>query len=70
MRMWSHEEHNEALSRRARECSVRMVFEKRDEHPSLLAAIQSITAKIGCSAQTLQTWVAPQTEHEAGGGMG
>ena len=39
------------------ERAVRMVFEQRSEHASQWAAIQSIAAKIGCSAQTLCSWV-------------
>ncbi|MGB8401526.1 IS3 family transposase, partial [Bradyrhizobium sp.] len=37
--------------------AVRMVLEHRGEHPSHWAAIVSIAAKIGCTAQTLNTWV-------------
>src|SRR5215468_1424648 len=36
-----------------RERAVRMVFEHRTEHTSQWAAIVSIAAKIGCTAQTL-----------------
>ena len=49
-----------------RERSVRMVFEQRSEHPSQWAAIQSIAAKIGCTAQTLHTWVRRQHERDTG----
>ena len=48
-----------------RERSVRMVFEQRSEHSSQWAAIQSIAAKIGCSAQTLCSWVR-QHERDTG----
>ena len=34
-----------------------MVLEHRGEYPSLWAAIDSITPKIGCVPQTLHTWV-------------
>jgi transposase len=40
-----------------RERSVRMVFEQREQHGSQWAAIVSIAGKIGCSAQSLNTWV-------------
>ena len=45
------------FSREVRERAVRMVFEHRTEHPSQWAAIVSIAAKIGCTAQTLSNWV-------------
>jgi transposase len=40
-----------------RERAVRMVLEHRDEHGSEWAAISSIAAKIGCTAETLRRWV-------------
>lgn len=45
------------FSPEVRERAVRMVFEQRDQHGSQWAAIESIAAKIGCSAQTLSNWV-------------
>ena len=40
-----------------RERAVRMVQEHRGEYPTLWAAIESISAKIGCVPQTLNEWV-------------
>ncbi len=40
-----------------RERAVRMVFEHREEHPSLWAAISSIAEKFGVSPETLRKWV-------------
>ena len=40
-----------------RERAVRMVLEHRGEHASQWAAIVSIAAKIGCTAQTLNEWI-------------
>ena len=40
-----------------RERAVRMVFEHQGEHESQWAAMGSIAAKIGCTAETLRKWV-------------
>ena len=45
------------FSSEVRERAVRMVVEHRGEHASQWAAIVSIAAKIGCTAQTLNEWV-------------
>jgi transposase len=40
-----------------RERAVRLFQEHVHEHPSRWAAMQSIAEKIGCTTQTLSTWV-------------
>ena len=55
------------FSPEVRERSVKMVLEHQDEYESQWAAIVSIAAKIGCSAQTLHNWVA-QAERDVGAG--
>ena len=45
------------FSPEVRERAVRMVIEHRGDHASQWAAIVSIAAKIGCTAQTLHNWV-------------
>jgi transposase len=37
--------------------AVRMVAEGRPEYPSQWAAIESVAAKVGVSAETLRMWV-------------
>ena len=40
-----------------RERAVRLVFEHQREHESQWAAIVSVAAKIGCTSETLRSWV-------------
>ncbi len=40
-----------------RERAVRIVFEHQAEYDSQWAAMESIAAKIGCTAETLRKWV-------------
>ncbi len=49
----------------ARERAVRMVREHGTEYASQWAAIFSIAAKLGCTAETLRGWVR-QAERDAG----
>ena len=53
------------FSPEVRERAVRMVEESRADHPSQWSAIESIAAKIGCTPQTLLTWVR-QHERDSG----
>jgi transposase len=48
-----------------RERAVRLVFEHEADHDSQWAAIASIAAKMGCTAETLRKWVR-QSERDQG----
>lgn len=48
-----------------RQRAVRMVFEHQSEYASQWAAIGSIAAKIGCTPETLRSWVR-QAERDRG----
>lgn len=53
------------FSKEMRERAVRMVREHRSEHDSEWSAINSISGKIGCTAETLRRWLR-QTEIDDG----
>lgn len=53
------------FSPEVRERAVRLVQEQEGQHESQWAAITSVAAKIGCTAETLRTWVR-QTETDGG----
>jgi transposase-like protein len=53
------------FSPEVRQRAVRMVLEHGGDHGSQWAAIGSIAGKIGCTAETLRTWVR-QAERDQG----
>ena len=53
------------FSPEVQERAVRMVLEHRSDHDSQWAAIRSISAKFGCTAETLRRWVR-QAERDRG----
>ena len=53
------------FSPEVQERAVRMVTEAQGQHDSQWAAIVSIAAKIGCTAETLRRWVR-QAERDSG----
>ncbi len=54
-----------SYSPEVRERAVRLVLEGGGEHPTQWAAISSVAAKIGCTAETLRKWVR-QAERDGG----
>src|SRR5271166_3051977 len=56
---------SKSYSPEVRARAVRMAQEHQGEHASQWAAISSIAAKIGCTAETLRLWVR-RTERDQG----
>jgi transposase len=53
------------FSPEVRERAVRLVLDQQGEHGSQYAAIRSVAAKIGCTAETLRGWLR-QAERDRG----
>ncbi len=60
---------NTRFSPEVRQRAVRMVIESQNDYDSQWAAISSIAPKIGCTPETLCTWLR-QYERDAGAGDG
>ena len=58
------------FSAEVRERAVRMVREHEGEYASRWAAMASIAAKIGCTAETLRLWVRRADQDSGGGAAG
>ena len=60
---------NTRFSPEVRQRAVRMVIESQNDYDSQWAAISSIAPKIGCTPETLRTWLR-QYERDVGAGDG
>lgn len=45
------------FSPEVRDRAIRMVYEVRESRTSQWAAIEAVASKIGCTAQTLSSWI-------------
>lgn len=60
---------NTRFSPEVRQRAIRMVIESQNDYGSQWAAISSIAPKIGCTPETLRTWLR-QYKRDAGTGDG
>lgn len=60
---------NTRFSPEVRQRAIRMVIESQNDYGSQWAAIRSIAPKIGCTPETLRTWLR-QYKRDAGTGDG
>ncbi|HAU2961138.1 TPA: transposase, partial [Salmonella enterica subsp. diarizonae] len=58
---------NTRFSPEVRQRAIRMVIESQNDYGSQWAAISSIATKIGCTPETLRTWLR-QYKRDAGTG--
>lgn len=56
-RIEHHEQDHELVSPEVRDRAVRLLLDTEGQHGSHWQAIGSISAKIGCSAHTLNDWI-------------
>ncbi|EBP0013745.1 transposase [Salmonella enterica] len=54
---------NTRFSPEVRQRAIRMVIESQNDYGSQWAAISSIAPKIGCTPETLRTWLRYVIEH-------
>ncbi len=57
MREWSPYEQAHQIFPEVRDRAIRMVYEVRESRTSQWAAIEAVASKIGCTAQTLSSWI-------------